>query len=881
MNKGAPRYKLRVANGERNWDFPVPPEGFTLGRTSDSLIVLPFSQLSSVHLEFQRGRDGSWVVWDRESSNGSYIGSRRLEPGRRYRFDGNVTLHVGSLELELELIEDRVSIETEATPVADVQVESDVEAALAPPVLEEQEGRLAEIESILEVKGLEVMQLESRISSLVQELKERGAELRGVNEEGEKRRRELADLVEESKRHFEGLQSARADEAKRCDEAAARTEEARNILEENRRRSDEAASHFERVSVELKSKLAVLHSDRSTLEFDVARLARERATAQGEATSLKSEAERARKELVDLRDAEESARAAMRRIDAQAQELSDECSKREEEKKNLDVRIRELNEERRKSDRDCSQRRQELETRMKELDELWRKIEERRLELGSSEKQLEELRHAHQAAAEGESLARASLREAQEIEAAARAHTETLRSQDEAITRRIADLELKAIHVKESTDRLLNAELDARRAYEAHLQRLETIKTDVESAESQKRRSEVAMGTIWSEVTAAEERLKRTLEENLVTQARTDALSSECIGLRAACQSLEGDLRKLASEKEATEADLHSWERSEREKQKLIFADRAEKQERDLAERRHSAMAELEKEKEAWFKEQEGRRGRQIKEILRSSAKLFEARLVEGSVDGAQAVGLRAACLKDLEEVVRTVFNAEDPADLEARDRSKSLLAASPDAKNEALSYWRQRGLQGGVALAVLALCILVPEIPRRLVSGAQELVTRSPASSNAFAERVRLARANKPRFMPHQAFVYRDSFSDNILHLVGYAELKSDDEIKADWTLELNKFLQSRLDLDDRAIVNYMSIETPMIKELLEIRAQIHPDNPEEQISRMRDFEEMNRSRFVELVGGEEKYRELREFESRFYERYGRKLASETPEAP
>src|SRR5688572_14495496 len=99
--------------------------------------------------------------------------------------------------------------------------------------------------------------------------------------------------------------------------------------------------------------------------------------------------------------------------------------------------------------------------------------------------------------------------------------------------------------LKESTDRLLASEFDAKRSYETHAQRLETLKGEVESAESQKLRSEVAMGTVWSEVTAAEERLKRTREDTSVAQAKTDALETESIGLRAACQALESELRKL------------------------------------------------------------------------------------------------------------------------------------------------------------------------------------------------------------------------------------------------------------------------------------------------------------------------------------------------
>ena len=210
---------------------------------------------------------------------------------------------------------------------------------------------------------------------------------------------------------------------------------------------------------------------------------------------------------------------------------------------------------------------------------------------------------------------------------------------------------------------------------------------------------------------------------------------------------------------------------------------------------------------------------------------------------------------------------------MESQTQLKSLLAAQPENTQAARKYWKTRGVQIGVAASVVILCLLVPAIPRSVVQAVKDLAAEKPHSAE-FVERVRQARASRPKFLPEQNATYRDTFADNILYLQGYEEFKSDENFKKDWILALNKFLQEKLELSDKVIVNYMSVEGPLVNELSVFKSQIKLESQEQDLARMKDFEELTRPRLVQVLGGERQFAKVREFEQQFFSEFSRKLA-------
>lgn len=85
--------KLRVMNGEMaGYEFDLEGEVVTVGRKAENNVVLPLDpRISRFHAQLTRGADGTWLLEDLDSTNGTFIGRRRiyaptpLRPGESFR----------------------------------------------------------------------------------------------------------------------------------------------------------------------------------------------------------------------------------------------------------------------------------------------------------------------------------------------------------------------------------------------------------------------------------------------------------------------------------------------------------------------------------------------------------------------------------------------------------------------------------------------------------------------------------------------------------------------------------------------------------------------------------------------------------------------------
>ena len=96
----SPRLVVRASEElEPGESFDLGPVPLTVGRASDSSIVLPSDSFaSSRHARFETVRDAVWLI-DLGSTNGTFVNGERIEGRRRLR-DGDV-VRIGQTELTL------------------------------------------------------------------------------------------------------------------------------------------------------------------------------------------------------------------------------------------------------------------------------------------------------------------------------------------------------------------------------------------------------------------------------------------------------------------------------------------------------------------------------------------------------------------------------------------------------------------------------------------------------------------------------------------------------------------------------------------------------------------------------------------------------------
>jgi hypothetical protein len=77
------------------------PDTITVGRAETNDVVLPYDDLSKLHAYFTRAPEGTLLVADAGSTNGTWLGGERLAPNATRRVAARDPLTLGEHELEI------------------------------------------------------------------------------------------------------------------------------------------------------------------------------------------------------------------------------------------------------------------------------------------------------------------------------------------------------------------------------------------------------------------------------------------------------------------------------------------------------------------------------------------------------------------------------------------------------------------------------------------------------------------------------------------------------------------------------------------------------------------------------------------------------------
>ncbi len=195
----------------------------------------------------------------------------------------------------------------------------------------------------------------------------------------------------------------------------------------------------------------------------------------------------------------------------------------------------------------------------------------------------------------------------------------------------------------------------------------------------------------------------------------------------------------------------------------------------------------------------------------------------------------------------------------------KTSGALTAKAAERTRQFWRKKAILAAIPCAIVVFFLIFPGLP----GGIKHMLERKIASENSESGGVFLQeiRQRGLKFQPpSMSRTIRDSYSDNIIYVENYVEMKLDDAEQRQWILLLNDFLVGRLGLSDRVIPGFISAESGMIKDLLEIRVGILPQYKEQGFARMAATEKKGLETILELLQTEENYRKFRALEKSYY---------------
>ncbi len=337
---------------------------------------------------------------------------------------------------------------------------------------------------------------------------------------------------------------------------------------------------------------------------------------------------------------------------------------------------------------------------------------------------------------------------------------------------------------------------------------------------------------------------KRELEQKLLElhQEKAQQLSLKSV-LQGEIETLEGmrsQLKEESTKLSGTVAHLKSLE----EQVKALELQRIHMQEKNA-----QVMQDLELLKRNTFEELERVRSAEERKLMNLAglkAKEFSSRIEKvlvGEIKRQLNSQLSATHLAEIsrklnEEIVAMFasesFKLEEKKALKVQENSPAPLRTS--------------ALRWGLALLVLGGL-------GYLIQNSHLIVKRQNEFTNNLIEKQK----DDIQFKPHMTSEYRSTYTDNVLYMDRYLELKNDSHAQDQWALNLNEFFMTELKLSEEKMVRFIGIESALIKRLATLRESVDLRYFEEGIRRMREAETESTTKIQSLLGTAEHYNRLR----------------------
>ncbi len=329
-------------------------------------------------------------------------------------------------------------------------------------------------------------------------------------------------------------------------------------------------------------------------------------------------------------------------------------------------------------------------------------------------------------------------------------------------------------------------------------------------------------------------------------------------------------------------AEAHLQIETKRKQFESELNDMRRKNEQEIRQVRANALADIEAARE--------REAREFTTKLRSRAKEIGdqiERIVGSKLTAQLGVTMDPVSLRAFSEEIHHIVGTVIGGGKGSKNTSKTstniettlnnVLPADTQARDRAVQYWKRMGIAAGVCFVLLMGKILFPGVYSKVgtaIGSALEIKD----NTDAVVRRMLRERQLSMTFVTEQDQQFRDSYTDNILYTEGFIEMKEDVETQKVWTLGLNKFFQSELGLTEKAIVQFGSAEGRVVRELIELRANIIPAASEAGIQKMREGEApvLNEMKFI--VRSDANWQKFLAYHRNFYQKYAETFINRAP---
>lgn len=230
-----------------------------------------------------------------------------------------------------------------------------------------------------------------------------------------------------------------------------------------------------------------------------------------------------------------------------------------------------------------------------------------------------------------------------------------------------------------------------------------------------------------------------------------------------------------------------------------------------------------------------------------------------------EVVGDQANSAKLLE--IRDEMNLEISESLKSLNESLKIQTQNADPQLDQKNEARKKRIKKISIAATAAALVLIFIFKDNLM----EVIRK--ADKNNFASQMIEERKIKSQYKPEQTDVFHANYTDNVIFLKNYSDIKSSQEYINTWSLELNnlEYLRS-MGLSEEDAIMYISKEANLVSGLMELRKSIDAVYLEQGIQRMRNFETERMEEILKTLKSEANFKNIQAKEKAFFEAYKQK---------
>ena len=419
--------------------------------------------------------------------------------------------------------------------------------------------------------------------------------------------------------------------------------------------------------------------------------------------------------------------------------------------------------------------------------------------------------------------------------------------------------EVQAKYAKEMAEQkvqmLEGARVEARREAEEIIANLKQSKEDLETNTNR-------LEKLQTQILDA----KKTLD---VIEAARKAKTEEVERLKAENETLIQELKKATEIEERRDKafrELEAFTKKREEREAAI-----DREMKELREKRLLEVDAQHREQDAELAKAKMKALEDLKKVIEKEEEKYEKTKRLRAMDLAQNLNAKLipqlnAWFEDRENAPGQMKAAIEQVTIDCLANKGTVLQGVSVLEGQPQQTVEEREKKSLRAMIAVAVGFIVIGYVFR--SEIQGFVQR--ASANSYGTKVLEDRRIQSIYNPSQNAEYRPTYTENVLYMKNYYDVKSDDKTRDAWTLKLNNLEVLRpMKLSEEDIVMFIAKEMNLVQRLNILRGSIDAVYLNEGLERMRKAEEEDVADLKKILKGDANYQKIRELEKAFLADY------------